>query len=86
MPQRKPSSWLTPANRDLSNLGVTTTNHERFSGEEHALMAALIWKRFGYDTTVAAAAWRRLLENSCGDPEFEALAQCGVNNYLPTHL
>jgi hypothetical protein len=85
MPRRTPSPWLSPKPRDLSALSITTTNHERFSGEEHAAMAALIWKRFGYDTPAAAAAWRRLLENSCGDVEFETLAQCGVN-LLPKHF
>lgn len=53
---------------------ITTTAGEPFTGEESALLAALIYKRFGYDHAAAAAAWCRLLGNSCTDTQFMELA------------
>lgn len=61
----------------VETLGVTTTNGERFTGEETVLLAALINKRFGYDKEQAAAAWRRMLGNSCPDEDFAELASFG---------
>jgi hypothetical protein len=54
---------------------ITTVAHEPFTVADSEVLAALILKRFGWDTASAAAAWRRLLQNSCMDAEFEALAQ-----------
>jgi hypothetical protein len=55
-------------------MNIRTTSGENFSREEHAQMAALVYKRFGWDLAAAAAAWRRLLGNSCPDSEFADLA------------
>jgi hypothetical protein len=44
---------------------VTTTNKEVFSVDESAELARLVFKRFGRDSDVAAAAWRRMLGNNC---------------------
>jgi hypothetical protein len=57
---------------------VTTTAGERFTEREHERLAALIWKRFGWNTESAAAAWRRMLGNSCTDAAFVSLAQMGA--------
>jgi hypothetical protein len=48
----------------LSNLTVTTTDGTLFTGEDTALLARLIHRRFGRDDEAAAAAWRRMLGNS----------------------
>lgn len=57
---------------------VTTTARERFSASDSAKLAFLIYKRFGRDTAAAACAWRRLLQNSTPDADFEALAKEGA--------
>jgi len=56
---------------------LTTTTGRAFTGEESELLAALIYKRFGYELPAAAAAWRRLLGNSCTDQQFSDLANLG---------
>jgi hypothetical protein len=61
-------------NEYLDRATVTAVGGEKFTGEESALMAALIYKRFGWELPAAAAAWRRLLGNSCSDEEFADLA------------
>lgn len=53
---------------------VTTTAGERFSAADHAALAALVYRRFGRDPEAAAAAWRRLLGNSCTVAQFMRLA------------
>lgn len=63
----------------LHKLDVTTTNGQTFSGADHARMAALIFRRFGEDTAVACAAWRRLLGNSTTEADFAALAKAGAD-------
>lgn len=60
---------------DVSELGVTTTAGERFSGEDSAAMALLIWRRWGRDDEAAAVAWRRLMQNSCPDHQFMRLVR-----------
>lgn len=60
--------------RTPGSLGVTTTSGERFTETESQQLAALIWKRFGWDDEAAAAAWRRMLGNSCPTVDFVALA------------
>jgi hypothetical protein len=57
---------------------VRTTTGETFTGEEHAQLAALLLKRFGWDVPAAAAAWRRMLGNSSSDGQFETLAYFAV--------
>lgn len=52
---------------------VTTTAGETFSYEESCQLAGLIFKRFGRDIAAAAAAWRRLLQNSCTDEQFQEM-------------
>lgn len=59
----------------LAAASVRTTSGETFSGEEAAQLAALIYKRFGWELPAAAAAWRRLLGNNCSDDQFRDLAE-----------
>lgn len=54
---------------------ITTTNGEVFTHAESALLAALVLRRFGMDVLSAAAAWRRMLQNSCTDEQFRTLAE-----------
>lgn len=56
---------------------ITTTAGERFTVAEHANMARLVFKRFGRDEEAAAAAWRRLLQNSCPVADFMELVELG---------
>lgn len=63
------------------NHSVTTTYGEVFTAREHQLMACMIYKRFGRDSEVAAAAWRRLLGNSCTESAFMELVQAGDRDY-----
>lgn len=60
---------------NLDNLTVITTNGNPFTGVESAHMAYLVAKRFGFDYDAAAAAWRRMLENSCPTHQFEELVR-----------
>lgn len=69
---------------NLGNLHVTTTSGETFTGEEHAQMAHLIYKRFGYDVTLAANKWRQMLQNNVSDADFLKLALL-VDEDTPTH-
>jgi len=52
---------------------ITTTNGERFSLQDSANMAWLVYRRFGRDLIEAAAAWNRLLGNNCDVSQFEKL-------------
>lgn len=61
----------------LRNKYVTTTCGELFTGDDHAQLAVLVYRRFGRDAKVAAAAWRRMLQNGCTEEDFETLLQCG---------
>lgn len=54
---------------------ITTTAGERFTVEEHCQLAALLWKRFGWEDEAAAAAWRRMLGNGCSTEDFVAIAR-----------
>lgn len=49
---------------------VTTTAGETFSYEDHADMALMVYRRFGYDVDAAAAAWRRMLQNNASTGDF----------------
>lgn len=53
---------------------MITPTDKQFSISEHELLAGLILKRFGWDLASAAAAWRRMLQNTCTDAQFEKLA------------
>jgi hypothetical protein len=48
----------------LRNLDVTTTDGQRFTGEESCELAHLVWRRFGRDNYQAKAAWCRMLESN----------------------
>jgi hypothetical protein len=63
---------------DLSNLNVTTTNGQVFTGEQSAVMAALIYKRFGCSLVVSLAAWQRLMQNNCPIDKFGDLVAAGL--------
>ena len=61
----------------LDALTVYTTNGgEPFTGRDSAILAYLVLRRFGRDVE-AAAAWRRMLGNSCSDTDFAGLAAIG---------
>lgn len=61
----------------LSNLSVTTVANEVFSGEDHAILANMIWRRWGRDYQAAHAAWKRLFQNSCTLEDFVRLVDAG---------
>ena len=50
--------------------GIKTTAGEVFPPAETIDLARLVYKRFGYDLPAAAAAWRRLLQNSATESDF----------------
>jgi len=52
---------------------VTTTAGDLFTHHMSAQMARLVYVRFGRDAEAAAAAWRRMLQNTTTTAEFEAL-------------
>ena len=56
---------------------ITTTSGDQFTGRDSCQMAALVYKRFGYNVDCAASAWRRLLGNSCTEEQFLKMAQKG---------
>jgi len=56
---------------------ITTTCGERFTWDDHARMAWLIHIRFGRNIQSGAAGWRRLMQNSCTDSQFEELVNAG---------
>lgn len=49
-----------------------------FTGKELALLAALVFQRFGWNKAAAAAAWRRMMQTDCPDDDFAELAQFGT--------
>ena len=51
---------------------ITTAGHP-FTWAEHVELARLIYKRFGKDSSAAAAAWRRMLENTATVGDFMRL-------------
>ncbi len=55
-----------------SNLSITTTAGETFNASDHALLAYMVWKRFGMDNAVFGAVWRNMLSNDC--PTEDAMA------------
>ena len=59
------------------NRTITTTCGERFTWDDHARMAWLIHIRFGRNIQSGAAGWRRLMQNSCTDSQFEELVNAG---------
>ena len=67
---------------DLNALTVTTTSGDKFTGLQHANMAWLIYRRFGNDMAAAAAAWRRMMENSTPDHQFEELVGAWIDYSL----
>lgn len=59
---------------------IITTADEVFTDKEHQLLAAFVYKRFGWDPAAAAAAWRRMMQNDCSDQQFLDLAVAGVSD------
>jgi hypothetical protein len=59
-------------------MNITTTSGETFSMNDHARMAWLIHLRFGRNISAGAAAWRRMLQNSATDSDFEELVNAGA--------
>lgn len=57
---------------------ITTTAGETFSMDDHARMAWLIFVRFGRNIEAGAAAWRRMLQNSATEEDFEELVNAGA--------
>ena len=60
------------------SVAITTTCGERFTREDSAQLAYMIYVRFGRDVAAGAAAWRRMLQNSCTDAQFEELVNEGA--------
>ena len=52
-----------------------TTSGETYTYGEACGLAILIYKRFGRDSGAAAAAWRRMLQNSTTEEDFLQLIQ-----------
>ena len=50
-----------------------STIGKRFTYEDYARLAALIWRRWGQDLGAARLAWCRLFENNCSEEGFLAL-------------
>jgi hypothetical protein len=69
--------------RNPSNLDITTTNGELFTGMQSAELAWMIYLRFGRDAGAAHSAWKRLLQNSCDFYSFNKLLEVGAG--LHTH-
>ena len=49
-----------------------------FTQEDREILAALIYKRWRWQKAHAAAAWRRLMQNSCLETDFLELAARAV--------
>lgn len=62
----------------MSDDSIKTTCGQEFTHADHCKMARLIYRRFGFDLFAAAAAWRRMLQNSCSDTQFHEMAQKGA--------
>lgn len=56
---------------------IKTTSGERFTQADSAKLAFMIFRRFGRDYAAGAVAWRRLLQNSATDADFQALVEQG---------
>lgn len=56
---------------------ITTVSGERFSAQDSASLAHLIWRRFGRNDLAACEAWRRLLQNDCPLEDFQRLVAEG---------
>ncbi len=54
-------------------MSITTTSGERFTDADSQELARLIFRRFGRDLGAATVAWRRLLQNSTTERDFERL-------------
>jgi len=57
----------------VSSASITTTCGEKFTPEEHQILAFLVYKRWGRDMEAAACAWRRLFQNGCTVEDFRDL-------------
>jgi len=66
----------------MDNGSITTTCGETFSYRDHTRLARLIHLRFGKDIEAGAAAWRRLMQNSTTDDQFEMLVNIGYLHAL----
>lgn len=59
--------------KNSTALDVTSTKGERFSTDDSANLAWLVYRRFGRDLVSATAAWNRLLQNNCSVTDFDKL-------------
>lgn len=57
---------------------VSTTCGEAFNGDDHARMAALIYRRFGRNLEVTQLAWQRLLQNNTSTEQIRELVKNGL--------
>lgn len=57
----------------MNNTDIITVACDPFCWAEHVALARLIFKRFGKDSSAAAAAWRRMLGNNATVAEFMRL-------------
>lgn len=67
--------------KKLEDLSVETTAKEVFSGCESAVMAFLIYKRFGRNVPLSHRKWMQLLQNNCEAKDFWMLVETGENLY-----
>ena len=58
---------------------ITTTNGDKFSYDDNCRMAVMVHIRFGRSIAASTEAWRRMLQNSCPQADFEAMVIHGFN-------
>ena len=61
----------------LNALDIQTTAGELFTGECSALLANLIWHRFGRDWNLSLRKWQDMLGNSCPMEDFKFIVEQG---------
>ena len=58
-------------------MDTITTAGERFTMDDHARLAWMVFIRFGRSIEAGASAWRRMLQNGCTDRDFRDLVYQG---------
>lgn len=61
------------ANARYGTIGLP--NGDIWNGEDTCALAGMIYRRWGRDLNSAAAAYRRLMQNSCTDDQFAEMLQ-----------
>ena len=63
---------------------IYTAAGERFTERDTHALASLVFKRFGNDLGAAAGAWRRMLQNTANDRDFEKLLAPAADAQAPS--